>query len=428
MEITLDINIQFKVNGLEDLPRLGQVMKQMKIKINKSQLARDLGKNRKIIEKYLNGFIPKVKRDKPSKIDDYYPVIASLLSDESPQTFYYMRVLWQYLTDNHGLRCSQSTFRAYINQHEEFEAYFKSNIRLKSPKGTPRFETPPGKQAQLDWKENIDFLTSDGEKVTVNVAVLILAHSRFRLFHLSLTKTQDALFSFLTQTFEKMDGVPKQIVTDNMKTVMDEVRTEYSKGKINARFAQFAHDFGFETLPCIAGRPRTKGKVESQMKFLDEIHAYQGQLTFLELTQFIENLCNRVNQTIHQGTGKVPLLEFQNEARGLAPLPNETIRAAYKINHHEVKVNASNMVNYQANQYSVPPGYVGKKVELQALEGQLWVSYQGRLIAQHPLSQKKLNYHIDHYKAALPHSTGKHFNIDALAQKNLETISEVFKR
>lgn len=377
MEITLDINTQFKVNGLEDLPRLGQVMKQMKIKINKSQLARDLGKNRKTIEKYLNGFIPKVKRDKPSKIDDYYPVIASLLSDESPQTVYYMRVLWQYL----GLRCSQSTFRAYINQHEEFEAYFKSNITLKSPKGTSRFETPPGKQAQLDWKENIDFLTSDGEKVTVNVAVLILAHSRFRFFHLSLTKTQDALFSFLTQTFEKMDGVPKQIVTDNMKTVMDEARTEYSKGKINARF-----------------------------------------------TQFIENLCNRVNQTIHQGTGKVPLLEFQNEARGLAPLPNETIRATYKINHHEVKVNASNMVNYQANQYFVPPGYVGKKVEIQALEGQLWVSYQGRVIAQHALSQKKLNYHIDHYKATLSHSTGKHFNIDALAQKNLETISEVFKR
>lgn len=102
MEITLDINTQFKVNGLSDLPRLGQVMKQMKIKINKSQLARDLGKNRKTIEKYLNGFIPEAKRDKPSKIDDYYPVIASLLSEDSPQTFYYMRVLWQYLTDNHG--------------------------------------------------------------------------------------------------------------------------------------------------------------------------------------------------------------------------------------------------------------------------------------------------------------------------------------
>ena len=29
-----------------------------------------------------------------------------------------MRVLWQYLTDNHGLQCSQSTFRAYIRKPE----------------------------------------------------------------------------------------------------------------------------------------------------------------------------------------------------------------------------------------------------------------------------------------------------------------------
>lgn len=428
MEITLDINTQFKVNSLSDLPRLGQVMKQMKIKINKSQLARDLGKNRKTIEKYLNGFIPKVKRDKPSKIDDYYPVIASLLSEDSPQTFYYMRVLWQYLTDNHGLKCSASTFRAYINQHEEFEAYFKSSIRLKSPKGTPRFETPPGKQAQLDWKENIDFLTSEGEIVNINVAVLVLAHSRFKFFHLSLNKTQEALFSFLTQTFEKMGGVPKQIVTDNMKTVMDVARTEVFKGKVNHRFAQFAQDFGFEVLPCIAGRPRTKGKVESQMKLLDEIHAYQGQLTLLELSQLVQKVCERANQAIHQGTGKVPLLEFQKELSTFAPLPNLRIREVYKIKHHEVKVNASNMVTYQTNQYSVPSGYVGKKVELQVVDGQLWISYHTRLIAQHQVSKQKLNYHIEHYKETLKNTTGKHFNIDALAQKNLETISEVFKR
>lgn len=428
MEITLDINTQFKVNGLSDLPRLGQVMKQMKLKINKSQLARDLGKNRKTIEKYLNGFTPKVKRDKPSKIDDYYPVIASLLSEDSPQTFYYMRVLWQYLTDNHGLKCSPSTFRAYINQHEELQAYFKSNKRVNSPKGTPRFETPRGKQAQLDWKENIEFLTSEGERVNINVAVLVLSYSRFRFFHLSLNKTQESLFSFLTQTFETMGGVPKQMVTDNMKTVMDVARTEVFKGKINPRFAQFAQDFGFDVLPCIAGRPRTKGKVEAQMKLLDEIHAYQGQLTLLELADFVQKLCERANQAIHQGTGKVPLVEFQKEKDSFKHLPNERIREAYKIKRHEVKVNASNMVHYRSNQYSIPAGYVGKKVEIQEVEGQLWISYHSRLIAQHKLSDKKINYHIEHYKEALKSTTGKHFNIDALAQKNLETISEVFKR
>lgn len=136
----------------------------------------------------------------------------------------------------------------------------------------------------------------------------------------------------------------------------------------------------------------------------------------------------RANQAIHQGTGKVPLLEFQKELSTFVPLPNLRIREVYKIKHHEVKVNASNMVTYQTNQYSVPSGYVGKKVELQVVDGQLWISYHTRLIAQHQVSKPKLNYHIEHYKETLKNTTGKHFNIDALAQKNLETISEVFKR
>lgn len=56
-----------------------------------------------------------------------------------------------------------------------------------------------------------------------------------------------------------------------MKTVMDEARTEYSNGKINNRFKQFADDYGFVVHPCIAGRARTKAKVEAPMKILDEI-------------------------------------------------------------------------------------------------------------------------------------------------------------
>ena len=87
-------------------------------------------------------------------------------------------------------------------------------------------------------------------------------------------------------------GFKVKIVTDNPKTIMDEARIYYSPGKVNSRFATFAKDFDFKVRPCIAGRPRTKGKVETQMKFLDEIHAYQGQLTLEELYLFIEKLMN----------------------------------------------------------------------------------------------------------------------------------------
>ncbi|MFS0780116.1 IS21 family transposase [Bacillus sp. 1P06AnD] len=427
MYITMNIDIDFEIKSLSDLPKFKQIMEHMKMKINKSKLAKELGVDRRTIDKYLNGFIPKRKREKPSKIDPYYEIIAALLSEDSKQVFYYRRMLWQYLKDNHGLECGASTFRAYIARTPEFNAYFEEDKRISSPKGTVRFETPPGKQAQLDWKENILFETKEGEKIEVNVAAFILSNSRFRTFQLSLSKSQSTLLSFLTDTFEAIGGVPAEILTDNMKTVMDEARTDYQPGKVNAKFDQFARDFDFKVKPCIAGRPRTKGKIESTMKLLDEIHAYQGQLTMEELHLFIQDLGNRMNHQIHQGTGKIPIMEFKKERNHLLQLPTDKVRDSYRIKHTHVKVNASNMISYKSNQYSVPPEYQGKKVGLQVYDDYLWIYYNMKLIAQHPISNAKLNYQEEHYKASLLVSTPHYPEIDDLAKRNLATIGEVYK-
>lgn len=427
MYVSLDIEMDFEIKSLNDLPKFRQIMEQLKMKINKSELARELGVDRRTIEKYLNGFIPKRTRNKRSKIDEYYSIISVLLSEESKQKFYYIRVLWQYLKDNHGLDCAASTFRIYVSKIPEFNAYFKEDKRIPSPKGTVRFETPPGKQAQLDWKENILFETKDGQKVEVNVAAIILSHSRMRRFYLSISKSQSVLLSFLTEAFEAFGGVPKEIVTDNMKTVMDEARTEHFSGKVNAKFAQFAKDMGFKVKPCIAGRPRTKGKIETTMKLLEEIHAYQGQLTLDELHQFVQDLCNRINHEVHQGTGKIPILEFQKERNHLLQLPTEKVRDSYRIKHTLVKVNASNMISYKSKQYSVPSKYQGKNVGLQVYDDQLWIYYNTELIAQHPISNKKLNYQESHYQEAMAVSMPKYPDIDGLAKRNLATIGDLYK-
>ena len=427
MYITLNVETNFEITSLSDLPKFKQLMEHLKMKINKSKLAEELGVDRRTIDKYLNGFVPKRKREKASKIDEYYETIAALLSEDSKQVFYYRRVLWQYLKDNHDLDCSDSTFRAYIARTPEFKAYFEEEKRIASPKGTVRYETPPAKQAQLDWKESIIYETKDGEQVEVNVAVLLLSYSRLRAFHLSISKSQRVLLSFLTETFEAFGGVPSEIVTDNMKTVMDEARTEYSAGKVNSKFAQFAKDFGFEVKPCIACRPRTKGKVEATMKLLDEIHAYQGKLSLEELHQFVQDLCNRINHELHQGTGKIPIFEFKKEKNLLHQLPTEKVRDSYRIKHTLVKVNASNMITYKSNQYSVPAKYQGKKVGLQVYDEQLWIYYNTELIAQHPISNKKLNYQEAHYHEALGVSMPNFPDIDDLAKRNLAAIGEVYK-
>jgi len=159
MYMTLNIQTNVEVRSLLDLPNLKLLMENLKMKINKSELARKMNVDRRTIQKYLDRFKKSEGRNRESKLDAYYDIISDLLSEENKQVFYYKRVLWQYLTDNHGLRCGSSTFRVYIARKPEFERYFTEGRRFPSRQSVVRYETAPGQQAQLDWKESIPFET-----------------------------------------------------------------------------------------------------------------------------------------------------------------------------------------------------------------------------------------------------------------------------
>ena len=428
MIIKTTVYSEIEINCLEDLHKLRPIMEVNNLKVNKSQIARELGVDARTVGKYLNGYVKPSTRNRKSPIDDFKPIIKSLLSEESIQIFYYKRVLWQYLKDNHGLNCAQSSFRRYISNNPEFNDYFKRRRKgYISNNSTMRYETDKGHQAQLDWKENIDFVLKNGEIININIFVLILSYSRFRVYKLSLEKTQDILFSFLNESFEAFGGVPKELLTDNMKTIMDEPRTAYRKGKVNNKFQQFADDYGFKVRPCIAGRPNTKAKVEAPMKLLDEIRAYNGTLDFEELHELVITLNNRINSTCHTSTGKIPILHLEKEKDFLLVLPTEQIRNRYSIITTSVKVNRQSMISYKSNQYSVPPEYIGKKLKLQVYDNQLHLYYNTNLVTIHEVKNQKLNYHEDHYLkiSSLTFKNSK-YEMTEIAKNNLRMIREIY--
>lgn len=429
MIIKTNVYSKIEINNLKDLHKLKILMEENNLKVNKSQIARELGVDARTVGKYLNGYVKPSTRNRTSKIDDYEPIIRTLLSKNSIQVFYYKRVLWQYLKDNHGLDCAQSSFRRYISNKPEFNDYFKRRKKgYISNTSTMRYETPKGKQAQLDWKESIDFILNTGEKITINIFVLILSYSRFRVYKLSLEKSQEILFSFLNEAFETFGGVPQELLTDNMKTVMDEPRTSYRQGKINNKFQQFASDYGFKVCPCIAGRPNTKAKVEAPMKLLDEIRAYNGTLNFEELHELVVKLNNRINSSCHTTTGKIPVLHLEKEKDFLFELPTEQIRNQYNIITTTVKVNRQSMISYKSNLYSVPPEYIGKKLKLQVYDNQLHLYYNTSLITIHEVKSQKLNYHDNHYLeiSSLTFKNSR-YDVNTLAKNNLKLIGEMYK-
>ncbi len=422
-QIITDIRIE----DVNDLYKLKPFLEDGTLKINKSRIARELEVDRRTVDKYINGYSKPETRNYDDCITPFYDIIEELLSDRNQQVFYYRKVLWQYLVDNHEFTSVYCNFYHYLRRYPEFDCYFRKSRPSNTNNVTIRYETGMGEQAQLDWKESIPFILSSGETITVNIFVLLLSCSRFRVYRIALSKTQDILFSFLDDAFEAFGGVPDEIVTDNMKTVMDKARTEYFEGKINNRFQQFANDYGFKVQPCLAGHPRTKAKVEAPMKILDEIRAYNGKLNYRELVELATRMNNRVNTQVNQGTGRIPLLYFNKERAFLHSLPADNVRKPYQITTNTAKVNHSSMFHYKGCQYSVPPEYVGKIVSLQVYDGYIHVYYNTEFITIHQISSRKLNYISSRYAsiARKSHVFKDEYIMDR-AKENLEIIGKVY--
>lgn len=426
MIIESNIITDLRIESVQDLYKLKPFVEEGILKVNKSQIGRELGVDRRTVDKYINGFEKSKTRKCDNCITPYYNIIKDLLDPDNPQIFYYKSILWQYLVDNHDYSGSYVNFCLYLKTYEEFENYFKRRRPSNVNQVTVRYETGMGKQAQLDWKEKIEFLLDNGEKVTVNVFVLLLSYSRFRVYRLSISKTQDVLFNFLDGAFEVFGGVPQEIVTDNMSTVMDVARTENFGGKVNAKFQQFADDYGFKVRPCIAGRPRTKAKVEAPMKILDEIRAYNGKLDYDGLNKLVTRINNRVNTHVVKDTGIIPIMYFNKEKASLSHLPVKNIRKPYQITTKPLDVNPSSMINYGGNQYSVPTEYIGKSLTAQAYDGYIHLYYNTTLVTVHRITEQKLNYHEkDYIEIARKSHSFKEEDIETRAKENLALLGGI---
>ena len=426
MIIESNIITDLQIESVQDLYKLKPFVEEGILKVNKSQIGRELGVDRRTVDKYINGFEKSKNRKCDNCITPYYNIIKDLLDSDNPQIFYYKSILWQYLVDNHDYSGSYVNFCLYLKTYEEFENYFKRRRPSNVNQVTVRYETGMGKQAQLDWKEKIEFLLDNGEIITVNVFVLLLSYSRFRVYRLSISKTQDVLFNFLDGAFEVFGGVPQEIVTDNMSTVMDVARTENFGGKVNAKFQQFADDYGFKVRPCIAGRPRTKAKVEAPMKILDEIRAYNGKLDYDGLNKLVTRINNRVNTHVVKDTGIIPIMYFNKEKASLSHLPVKNIRKPYQITTKPLNVNPSSMINYGGNQYSVPTEYIGKSLTAQAYDGYIHLYYNTTLVTVHRITEQKLNYHEkDYIEIARKSHSFKEEDIESRAKENLALLGGI---
>lgn len=162
------------------------------------------------MKKYYEGYEGKPKfRNKQSKLDKYYDEIKAKLSIKGVT----VKGVYEYFIDKKYDIGTYSNFNKYVKR--------KGLKPTKKTKGHPRFETPPDGQAQVDWKEDLKLISKYGEEFIVNVFNYKLGNSRYCYFEYRKSKTQQDVMECLISAFRATVGVPKEILFDNMKTIVN---------------------------------------------------------------------------------------------------------------------------------------------------------------------------------------------------------------
>lgn len=260
------------------------------------------------------------------------------------------------------------------------------DIRPRLPSFELRFETPPGRQAQVDFAYfDVEFDAAPGQRQIVWLFSLVLGHSRYLWARYVLHQDLVTVLRCHMAAFEHLGGVPAEILYDRMKTaVLEEAAEQPQHIVYNAKLVALAKHYGFTPRACCAYRAKTKGKVERPYRYIRQDFFLGRRFRDLEdLNQQLRHWLDTVaNVRVHGTTQRVVTEHFIEERTRLQPLPALAFDAVLRL---ERRISHDGMVSVAQNFYSVPDGTRKRVVEVQMSPTQVRLYEAGTLIAVHPL-------------------------------------------
>ena len=388
-------------------------------KMNKSELSRQYGCCWRTIDRRLNP--DKYKKEKviriyKSKLDPYKNIIDEKIENNNiPATGIYFLLKTKY-----GYEGKYGIVNKYVSSKKES---IISNLTI-------RFETIKGYQAQVDWKEKIKLHNKKGNEYVISIFLIVLGNSRMKYIELTIDQTQSTLFRCMTNAFRYFEGTTEEILFDNMKTIVDQAKSDFTEVVINSKAIQFAKDAGFKIITCRPYRPKTKGKVETLAKIMNRLKAYDYEFENLkELDNVVKQLNYQLNyEEKSQATDEKPIVLFEKEKEYLKPV-NFEILENYSIPEKTYKVSNESMIKYHGIKYSVPIQYVGKNISVLEEDNVIHLYYNKDLVYSYNKNSKfKYNYKEQDYMDILKNSA---FNdktnseLEEYIKKNLNSLDRI---
>lgn len=280
-------------------------------------IARELGLSRNTVRKYLRGETVQPKyRDRPSRPSKLEPFAAYLRERVEAA-----RPHWIPAT----VLLREIHERGYAGGISQLKAFLAP---LKRNKIDPlvRFETPPGKQMQ------VDFTIIRRGREPLKAFVATLGYSRACFVRFSEREDSAAWMEGLREAFGYFGGVTQEVLFDNAGTIVTE-RDAYGEGehRWHPALKAVADDYGFRPKLCRPYRAKTKGKVERFNRYLKGSFVTPLAATLksagliLDVSTANAHIGRWLDEVahprVHGTTGESPAKRLREERAALLPLP-----------------------------------------------------------------------------------------------------------
>lgn len=284
------------------------------------------------------------------------------------------KAIWQDLVDTYQFAAGYQSVRRFINQ-----------IRgQQTPEARVSIETPPGEECQVDYGTGPMIRDPEtGKYRRSRLFVLTLGYSRKCVRLLVFRSSSQTWAELHEKAFRRLGGSVRTVVLDNLREGV--IAPDIYDPTINPLYRDVLKHYGTVPLPCRVNDPDRKGKVERGVGHAKNTPLKGLRFESLEQAQaHLDHWEQRWADTrIHGTTKRQVSAMFEEERPALLPLPLEPFRY---YQYGERTVHLDGCVEVDAAYYGAPPGWIGRRVQVQ------WDEHRVRLL--NPLTGELLREHL----------------------------------
>jgi transposase len=291
--------------------------------------------------------------------------------------------IWQDLLAETGFRDGYGTVKRFVRKLRGHQP----------PEARAVIVTAPGEEAQVDYGTGPMVRDpQSGKYRRTRLFVMTLGYSRKAVRLLTFRSSSRIWAELHEKAFRRLGGSTRIIVLDNLKEGV--LVPDIYDPRLNPLYRDVLAHYGAVALPCRIKDPDRKGKVESAVG-----HAQKTPLKGKRFESLAEGQAyldrweaNCADTRIHGTTKRQVAAMFAEEKPALLALPLEPFRF---YQHGQRVVHLDGCVEVEAAYYGLPPGWIGRGVQVQWNE--LFVRIldpkSGHLLREH-VRQKRGGYRI----------------------------------